>query len=412
MNRADARFDEKSFYLEEFRAHTLCVSVSLSECERPGGFTALGKVLRDMLANETRLIVLIGSGARPATGNQAVAETRRRLRPFALSDRTAQLFPNQKGRHSLQASFVDLRVGRDLVDPDEPPVSVVWNVLRKQPLFVGLVEIDRLLEVAQRLSVQLKPLKLVIVEAAGGVSLARGARLSFMDGSLLDATLRKGEAEWAGVASRRRTLEAIRATLLGGVGAVNLCTLDGLANELFTYEGSGTLFTLEDYCRVKRLGIDDFHGVERLIMRGQREGYLKQRTPEEITQILINGYGATIGTNHLAGICALITEPYAEERAGEIVGVSTLTRFQGEGVGGKLVQRAMQDAGEMGLRYVFACTTEPGAQVFFERQGFRHVVADQVPRAKWAGYDPKRLAKVRAYRREVDLPVHDSARAG
>jgi amino-acid N-acetyltransferase len=405
--RVGARFEEKSFYLEEFRAHTLCFAVSLSDCERPGGFAALGRVLRNMLANETRLIVLIGSGGVQDTGAGVVPETRRRLRPFVLSGRAAHLFPTRDGRRSLGPSFVDLRADGDVAHPSRLPVGTVWAVLRKQPLFVGFVEADRLLDLAQRLSVQIKLSKLVVVEAAGGVSVARGVRLSFMNGSLLGATLRTGEAEWAGVASRRRTLEAIRAALLGGVGAVNLCTLDGLAGELFTYEGSGTLFTLEDYCRVKRLGIDDFQEVERLIMRGQHEGYLKQRTPEEITEILINGYGATIGTNHLAGICALITEAYAEERAGEIVGVSTLTRFQGEGVGGKLVQRALQDAGEMGLRYVFACTTEPGAQTFFERQGFRHVAADQVPRSKWAGYNPKRLAKVKAYRREVELPVQE-----
>jgi N-acetylglutamate synthase-like GNAT family acetyltransferase len=411
-SRVDARFDEKSFYLEEFRGRTLCFAISLSDCERPGGFAALGKVLRDMLANETRLIVLIGGGGRTATGASAVAEAQRRLRPFVLSRHTSHLFPNQKGRRSLAAAFVDLRIGRDVVHPSEASVGVVWNVLRRQPLFVGFVESDRLLDVAQRLSVQLKLLKLVVVEPGGGVSLARGVRLSFMDGSLLDATLHRGEAEWAGVASRRRTLEAIRAALLGGVGAVNICTLDGLAGELFTYEGSGTLFTLEDYCRVSRLGIDDFQAVERLILWGQREGYLKQRTPEEITQILASGYGATIGTNHLAGICALITEPYVENRAGEIVGLSTLTRFQGEGVGRKLVERAMQDAGEMGLRYVFACTTEPGAQAFFQRQGFRHVSAGQVPPSKWAGYDTKRLARVKAFRREVDAPVQDSTRAG
>jgi N-acetylglutamate synthase-like GNAT family acetyltransferase len=401
-SRGDTRFDEKSFYLEEFRARTLCFAVSLSDCEHSGGFAALGKILRDLLANDSRLIVLIGTNAGAEADTKVVAETQRRLRPFVLSNRTAHLFPNHKGRRWLGAAFVDLRGSRHVAHPEGPSVGVIWNVLRNQPLFVGFVESDRLFDVAQRLSVQLKLLKLVLVEAGGGVSVARRVRLSFMDGSLLDATLRRGEAEWAGVASRRRTLEAIRAALLGGVGAVNLCTLDGLASELFTYEGSGTLFTLEDYCRVDRLGIDDFPAVEQLILWGQREGYLKQRTPDEITQILTSGYGATISTNHLAGICALITEPYVEDRAGEIVGLSTLTRFQGEGVGGKLVERAMQDAADMGLRYVFACTTEPGAQKFFQRHGFRHVAADQVPRSKWVGYDTKRLTRVKAFRREVE----------
>jgi N-acetylglutamate synthase-like GNAT family acetyltransferase len=222
-----------------------------------------------------------------------------------------------------------------------------------------------------------------------------------MNGSMLEATLQTGEAEWAGMATRRRILNAVRSALNGGVQAVNLCTLDGLGRELFTYEGSGTLFTLGDYCRVDRLGIDDFERVERLITRGQRQGYLKARRPEEVTDILLNGYGATIGTNQLAGICALITEPYRREKVGEIVAVSTITRFKGEGVGGRLIARVMSDARATGLRYTFACTTEAGAQAFFARQGFRAVGKQDVPRSKWVGYDPDRLARVKVYRREV-----------
>ena len=66
--------------------------------------------------------------------------------------------------------------------------------------------------------------------------------------------------------------------------------------------------------------------------------------------MLINGYGATIGTHHLAGICALVTEPYVDEHAGEIVGLYTITRFKGEGVGGRLVARVLDDARQRAAR--------------------------------------------------------------
>ncbi len=113
----------------------------------------------------------------------------------------------------------------------------------------------------------------------------------------------------------------------------------GLARELYTYEGSGTLFTLEDYCRIERLGIDDFEEVERLIARGQREGYLKPRSPIEVARILLNGFGAEIGSHHFAGVCGLETAAFAPDRVGEIVGLYTITRFKGEGVGGRLLER-------------------------------------------------------------------------
>src|SRR6185295_2442409 len=130
-------------------------------------------------------------------------------------------------------------------------------------------------------------------------------------------------------------------------------------SELFTYEGSGTLFTLEDYCTVERLCIDDYEEVERLMARGQREGVLKPRSDDETAQLLVNGYGATVGAHHLAGICSLlITEDYRLGGAGEITGLYTMTRFKGEGVGDRLLKRVIDDARAAGLRYVFATTTE------------------------------------------------------
>jgi amino-acid N-acetyltransferase len=118
--------------------------------------------------------------------------------------------------------------------------------------------------------------------------------------------------------------------------------------------------------------------------------------------MLVNGYGATIGAHHLSGICALMTDAYTRARAGELVGLYTMTRFKGEGVGARLVTRVLTDARTAGLAYVFACTTEERAQVFFERQGFRRVGPDEVPAAKWDAYDPQRKAQLAVFR--FDLP--------
>src|SRR5262249_910786 len=161
--------------------------------------------------------------------------------------------------------------------------------------------------------------------------------------------------------------------LEGGVASVTLCPLAGLARELFTYEGCGTLFTLTDYCSVDCLGIDDFYEVEKLLQRGEREGYLKGRTPQEITKLLLHGYGASLGVapGELAGFCALL--PYAGDNAGEVAGLYTITRFQGEGIGGRLIATMVSEGTQRGLAYLFACTTQEGAQRLFERQGFHRV---------------------------------------
>ena len=178
--------------------------------------------------------------------------------------------------------------------------------------------------------------------------------------------------------------------------SINVCTLDGIARELFTYEGSGTLFTREDYCKVERLSLDDFHEVEKVLERGQREGYLKARTPAEIAPILFSGYGATIGQHHLAGVCSLQTERYEAERAGEIVGLYTITRFKGEGVGVKLIA-CMKTVGPRARARATSSRARPrsaSGSSSSARASGRSRRTRRRP-AKWIGYDESRAARAR-----------------
>jgi N-acetylglutamate synthase-like GNAT family acetyltransferase len=393
-------FGEKEFYLDEFRARTLCFAVNVEDCDRPGGFETLGRVARELIANGTRIVVLI---AIPESVNQnaELRRVRRRLVSYIATDDTAPFFPNGRGRSGVGDSFADLSGDSASTRALGKKLEIAWHVLRSRPLLVGIVEQPAYVAFAQRLGSRLRVRKLVFIEPQGGLCSISGEQISFMDDTTLTALLRTGQAEWSGMAHRRQVLQAVQIALRGGIHSVNLCTLEGLPRELYTYEGSGTLFTLEDYCRVERLGIDDFEEVEQLISRGQREGVLKTRRPAEIARLLLNGYGATIGAGHLAGVCALETEPYEDEKVGEMVGLYTVTRFKGEGVGTKLVAQVLADARQAGLRYVFACTTEPRAAAFFERQGFRLVTTNDVPPVKWEGYDRQRLPLLKVCRHDL-----------
>ena len=148
-----------------------------------------------------------------------------------------------------------------------------------------------------------------------------------------------------------------------------------------------------------------------MLERGQREGYLKVRTPAEIAPILFSGYGATIGQHHLAGVCSLQTERYEAERAGEIVGLYTITRFKGEGVGVKLIACMKTVGRERGLAFLFACTTQERVGQFFERQGFRQIPQSEAPPAKWIGYDEDAAPRARGLSvRSIDFgPVRSGA---
>jgi N-acetylglutamate synthase-like GNAT family acetyltransferase len=384
MNTQALSFVEKDFYLDEFHGKSLLFALRAAEGEAEAN--TLGDVCEALLSNETRVLLLIETSGSLDEPRWVKALHKRLVRAVKTPLAPATVLPSDSSEDSRLAQ--------------------IWAVLRSSPLFIGLWPLNPdvpLIACVQRIAIRLKVYKLVLLDPAGSLS-ANGNRLSFMNGPVLRELLRQGEAEWTGLGARRSLLEALRVTLEGGVTSVSLCPLSGLARELFTYEGCGTLFTLTDYCRVERLGIDDFHEVEKLLERGEREGYLKARTPPEIGQLLLHGYGARLGAapGELAGFCALL--PYPEDDAAEIVGLYTITRFQGEGIGSRLVATMITEGEQRGLAYLFATTTQEGAQRLFERHGFRRVTPADVAAAKWRGYDPERKQQVAVYRRNLPPP--------
>jgi amino-acid N-acetyltransferase len=386
MSTQDFSFAEKDFYLDEFRGKSLLFALRATDLGSAADRDAAAEVFRTLLLNDIKVLLLI-EAADSAIEQHLVKALYKHLLSKAKIPPTSPVV--------LSASA-----------GDDELLEQIWTVLRAAPLFVGLWPVNHdipLVACAQRLAVRLKVYKLVLLDPAGGITTS-GSQLSFMNGPVLHELLRQGEAEWAGLGARRPVLEAVGVALEGGVASVTLCPLSGLARELFTYEGCGTLFTLTDYCSVERLGIDDFYEVEKLMQRGEREGYLKGRTPPEITRLLLHGYGARLGTapGEMAGFCALL--PYPAENAGEVAGLYTITRFQGEGIGGRLIATMVSEGEQRGFAYLFACTTQEGAQRLFERHGFCRVTPEDVPATKWRGYDTGRKQQIVVYRRDLPPP--------
>lgn len=239
----------------------------------------------------------------------------------------------------------------------------------------------RALSYSRQLALRLGVGKLVVVDARGGLDAGSGKR-SFVHAAALARVVRAEEdlGDWT-LSELQQLLGAVRS----GIDAVNLTTAQGLAEELFTYHGSGTLVTAEEYCTIERLGVENFHEAERLLARGEREGFLLSRTAEQKHRLLLAGYGAWFGGARLAGVCGLETEAYRRSRVGEIVGLYTITRFQGEGVGVRIIDHIVGIARDLRLRALFACSSNERAIAFFERCGFGKVDADRAPAAKWVG---------------------------
>ncbi|MFN2426000.1 MAG: GNAT family N-acetyltransferase [Candidatus Binatia bacterium] len=237
----------------------------------------------------------------------------------------------------------------------------------------------RALSYSRQLAARLGVGKLVVVDERGGLDAGSGTR-SFVHAPALARLVRAEEdyGDW-NLAELQQLLAAVRS----GIQAVNLTTAEGVGAELFTYQGSGTLVTNEEYCTVDRLGVEHFQEAERLLARGEREGFLLPRSEELKHRLLLAGYGAWFAGTRLAGVCGLETEAYRRSRVGEVVGMYTITRFKGEGVGVRMIDHVVGVARSAGLRALFACSSNARAIAFFERLGFKQVGAERVPAAKW-----------------------------
>ena len=347
-------FTEREFYQREFRDRTLAIALPEGVALAP-----LAEPLRELAACNANAVI--------------IAPLRVSLAPLGIE-------------HELRASTPRLE-------------GAVWRVLRVQP-WVGIAVARRLdfgdsvRELAQRLGV----FKLVWLDARGGIRNKHGARLSFVHRAELRQLL-ANPAKNLPQEARIALLSEIGDMLEAGIPNVNVCAPEALGDELFTYAGSGTLFTRKRYMRVRQLGVDDFDAADDLIRRGVGEGYLLNRNEAAVDAVLAHGFGAFVEDRHLAGIGALL--PGGDGLSGEIASLYALTRFLGEGVGVSLANYGVAEARRLGLAYVFACTTSAGVAQFFVRQGFREVPQDQLPDRRWLGYDPERKMKVRCFRMDL-----------
>ena len=350
--RTIASFSEKAFYLAEFRDRTLAIAC---RSEEVADGAELSAVLGELERNQTRVVLL--------TGDVRLV-----------------------GR--LDALRVDTPTPRAL--------GSVWRALRESPRAALLLEPGEGFAAACReAAVALGVAKLVFLDALGALVRGDGSRVSFVD----LAELRELFTDPVGDAAKRAPLlREVESALNAGIPAVNVCTAKGLGEELFSYAGSGTLFTRDRYVDTRRLGIDDLHAAHDLIARGVAEGYLAERDEAALDRVLAGGFGAFVEGKHLAGIGALI--PHPESRTGEIASLYTLTRFLGEGIGSHLVPSLCDAAQELGYAYVFACTTTERVAGFFERHGFRRVEPDAIPAEKWRDYDTARRVHAICVRRD------------
>jgi N-acetylglutamate synthase-like GNAT family acetyltransferase len=325
---------EQRFYLEQFSGHTLVIA-SLATAD--ADVAAVQACVADLVAEGVR-VVLLTPGGRVAHWQ-----------------------------------------------PDDAGIVSAWRQLRRHGrMRIALPTDHDILGVAVRLATRLRAFKLVLLAPDVPRPTDQDRTASFV--TLGD---QHAAGDWLAAHAAR--------ALAGGVATVNVCHPADVAEELLTYSGAGTCYGLKDYCRVRRVGIDDYLQVTQLIAGGAEEGYLQPREPDAVARLIVNGYGARVGDHHLAGFAALLTEPYVAEELGEVCALTTISRFAGGGVGSQIIDRILTDAAEAGLQGVFACTHSDTAARFFRRLGFVSVPQAELPKTKWEEYEPDRRGGLQAF---------------
>jgi N-acetylglutamate synthase-like GNAT family acetyltransferase len=331
---------EKEFYLRHFRHRSILFHVSdASDSAR------VRAVMDELAANETLTVAVV-----PAAVGRGQA---------TVPLRSSELSRIGSGLVELSARL--LRGGSVWVEP------------------AGATSM--MLKFSVKLALRLGTPKLVVVDGRGGLREGDAVQ-SFVKLSALAKACGRGDALSGWTATEFRLL---RRAIRDGVESVNLTSGVGLAAELFSYAGSGTLITAGDYATVEPLRVDDFPPALELLRRGEQEGFLLRRTARARARLLLNAYGAWFEGRRLAGIAGLEMDQYRPWKLGEVVGLYTITRFQGEGVGVRILAELANVARASGCRAIFACTSERRAATFFERNGFVRVAPDLVPEVKWRG---------------------------
>ena len=275
--------------------------------------------------------------------------------------------------------------------PDETWTAELWLAVHDAPAVVVAVDPGTEATVAAELATAVRALKLVVTDPEGGWG---EPPHSFVDVTDRESDHRDALADRQGGV----VVPAIDRALDGGVLNANLCRALDLDRELFTFDGTGTLFTRGGYLRLDRLRVDDLPAVESLVDQGVRGGVLKPRSRVEVARLAVTGLGArVIGGDHLAGLVSMERDAYRADVVGEVACLYAVSRFSAAGAGGLLVDGVLAQAAAEGLRAVFAVTVSDLAADFFARKGFDEVGHDDIPAAKWDGYDPARRATARVF---------------
>ena len=181
-------------------------------------------------------------------------------------------------------------------------------------------------------------------------------------------------------------LECAARACMQGVTRVHL--LDGgvneaLLTEIFSYDGFGTMVYSNEYQQIRRIFKKDVRAVMSLIRQSVRNEELVRRTRAEILERLEDYWLLEVDRTPVACVALHV---YPQDAAGELACLYVSKAHENQGYGRKLIAFAENLAREMGLKTLFALSTQAFSYLQ-QKGGFLETSPDTLPAVRRLKYE-------------------------
>lgn len=158
---------------------------------------------------------------------------------------------------------------------------------------------------------------------------------------------------------------------------------EGLLGEVFSNEGIGTLIYANEYQAIRPAQKKDVRAIHNLIQQGVETDELVKRTRSELEKIIGEYFVFEVDRNPIA--CAAL-HVYPEQNMAELASVLVDSRYENQGIGGKLIAYAESVARARGMARLFALSTQ-AINYFVQKGGFKLGQPDDLPPSRREKYE-------------------------
>ncbi|OWK47056.1 amino-acid N-acetyltransferase [Fimbriiglobus ruber] len=150
---------------------------------------------------------------------------------------------------------------------------------------------------------------------------------------------------------------------------------EGLLGEVFSNEGIGTLIYTNEYQAIRLAQKKDVRAVFTLIQQGIKAEELVKRTRTDLERQIGEYFVFEVDRNPVA--CGAL-HMYPDQNKAELASVYVDTRYENQGIGGKLLAYAESLARSRGVGVLFCLSTQ-AINYFIQRGGFQLGTPDDLP---------------------------------